>query len=311
MTDCRICGNESGNFSYEVPEQLAATGEIFRYIQCALCGCLQIEEIPSDLGKHYDGVYYSFAPPKFSLQERIARWYRDEYCLRSRGTVGRLLSDRMPNGKLEILRHAGISPGSRILDIGAGSGYFLGILWDHGFRNVEGVDPFIPHDVEFRPGAKVRKAGLEDTSGKWDFVVFNHSLEHMVDPFFPLERARDLLTDSGKCIVRIPVCSGSAWEIYREHWASIDAPRHIYLHSRESFRRVVDRSGLRIAGELYDSEAFQFWASEQGRKGIPHKASNAAAKFSGAEMREFARRAADMNRICRGDQVGYILQLRS
>ncbi len=310
MNECRVCRNTEGNQAYMVPEMLAGTGEIFPYFQCGSCGCLQIAQIPENLGKYYGGQYYSFSPPNFSKQERVARWYRDKFCLTGQGAIGRLLADRLPNGKLEILRHAGLSTDSRILDVGAGTGYFLGILWDHGFKQVEGGDPFLDQDVEFRPGAKVRKLGLEDLKGQWDLIVLNHSLEHMLDPLEPLVRLRGLLTDSGRCIIRIPSCSGVAWETYREHWASIDAPRHIYLHSKESFQLAADNAGFKIVGELYDSESFQFWASEQGRQGIPHKASNAASQFSRSQMREFARRAADLNRISKGDQIGYILQAR-
>lgn len=311
MNECRVCRNAAGNLDYDVPEMLAGTGEIFRYFQCGACGCLQIAEIPADLGKYYGDMYYSFSPPRFSLQERIARWFRDEYCLRGRGALGRLLSDRLPNGKLEILRYAGIRGDSRILDVGAGNGYFLGILWDHGFKNVEGLDPFLTEDIEFRPGVKVRKASLEQSNGQWDLIVLNHSLEHMLDPSEPLVQIRRLLADGGRCIIRIPTCSGAAWELYREHWAAIDAPRHIYLHSRASFQLVAERAGLGIVGELYDSEAFQFWASEQGSKGIPHRANNAASEFDKAKMREFSRRAMELNRISKGDQVGYILQPKS
>ena len=307
MHACRVCGSAAEHPVYQVPEMLAFTGEVFEYFQCSTCGCLQIASIPGDLGHYYEGVYYAFTPPRFSPQERFARRLRDAYCLTGKGAIGRFLSDRLPNSKLEILRLAGIRPESRILDVGAGSGYLLGILWDHGFRNVEGVDPFLPSDVEFRPGARVRKVAIEDAEGNRDLVVFNHSLEHMTDPVAPLRRARDLLRPDGRCVVRIPTCEGLAWETYREHWASIDAPRHIHLHSRESFRRTAAQAGFRIEGEMWDSEAFQFWASEQGLRGLPHRASNSASRFSPEEMRGFARRAADLNRIGRGDQVGYIL----
>ena len=310
MTECRVCRNVEGNVDFEVPEMLAGTMEIFRYFQCGSCGCLQIAEIPDDLGKYYGDMYYSFGSPRFSTQEKVARWYRDEYCLKGKGAIGRFLSDRLPNAKLEILRLAGIRPDSRVLDVGAGTGYFLGILWDHGFKKVEGVDPFLSGDVEFRPGSWVRRKGLEDLQGKWDLIVLNHSLEHMLDPLDPLVRLHGLLSEGGRCIVRIPTCSGLAFETYKEHWAAIDAPRHIYLHSDKSFKLAARKAGFQIVGQMYDSEAFQFWASEQGQKGIPHKASNSASRFGRDEMREFAHRANDLNRIGRGDQVGYILESR-
>jgi hypothetical protein len=41
---------------------LYATREMFTYILCEGCGCLQIAEIPPDLGRFYPSHYYSFVP---------------------------------------------------------------------------------------------------------------------------------------------------------------------------------------------------------------------------------------------------------
>lgn len=296
---------------HEVPEVMYRSGELFRYFQCRECGCLQIAPIPGDLGKYYGEGYYSYDVPSFGLAERLARSLRDEFCLTGRGLAGRWLAGRNPNEKLRILCTAGLRRDSRVLDVGCGSGYLLGILWDHGFRCLEGADPFLSEDKEFRPGAWVRRRDLSEQSGEWDLVMFHHSYEHMADPVAPLVHARRLLARDGRIVVRIPVVDGQAWETYKECWAAIDAPRHLHLHSHRSFEIAARKAGLVVVDELQDSDSFQFWGSELARKGEPQhgRGAKGRASFDRATMADFARRAKELNRIGRGDQTGFILKV--
>lgn len=284
-------------------------GESFTYFKCAECGCLQISTVPPDLAKYYGEGYYSYGIPTFGLAERVARSLRDEFCLTGRGIAGRFLESRNPNEKLRILRDAGLRRESRVLDVGSGGGYLLGTLWDHGFREVEGIDPFLGKDLEFRKGAWVRRRELADQTGRWDIVMFHHSYEHMVDSITPLAHARRLLAPGGRVVVRIPVVDGEAWDTYKECWAAIDAPRHLQLHTHRSFAIAAAKAGLAIVGEIQDSESFQFWASELALKGQPQLGRDVAGKasFDKATMREFTRRAKELNRAGRGDQTGFIL----
>lgn len=306
---CRVCGTTGNHPIHLVPEAMRRTGESFRYFLCSSCGCLQIAEVPQDLGVYYGSGYYSYATPTFGFAERIARRLRDGYCLTGRGLAGRILAERNPNEKLRILRLAGLERTSRVLDVGAGGGYLLGILHDHGFRNIEGIDPFLDRDVEFRPGAWIRRRPLEEIQGAFGLVMFHHSYEHMVDPVAPLREARRLLGPQGKVVVRIPVVDGEAWDLYKENWAAIDAPRHLFLHSHRSFAHAAASAGLKIVHEVQDSETFQFWASELALRGLPQiGASSGRAHFTRQELAAFAVRAAELNALGRGDQTGFILE---
>ena len=44
----------------ELRENLHATKELFDYFQCSQCECIQIGEIPADIGKYYPSDYYAF-----------------------------------------------------------------------------------------------------------------------------------------------------------------------------------------------------------------------------------------------------------
>jgi hypothetical protein len=169
-------------------------------------------------------------------------------------------------------------------------------------------------DIEFRPGAWVHKSDISNQTGKWDFILFNHSLEHMIDPFTPLMEARQRLESNGHCIVRIPVSSSHAWETYGIHWAALDAPRHLFLHSHDSMRILAEKTGFKISGEVQDSDTFQFWASEQAKQGITQRGERSWATspdqsiFTRDQINSFKAQAKELNRNGRGDQTGFILK---
>jgi hypothetical protein len=47
-----------------------STQEEFAYWECSVCGCLQIVNVPENLGDYYDGSYYSFSQMGLSALER-------------------------------------------------------------------------------------------------------------------------------------------------------------------------------------------------------------------------------------------------
>ena len=47
---CRICGNRGKKKTYTAKEMMYGTGEEFDYFVCDSCKCMQIAEIPGNLG---------------------------------------------------------------------------------------------------------------------------------------------------------------------------------------------------------------------------------------------------------------------
>ncbi len=179
-----------------------------------------------------------------------------------------------------------------------------------------GLDPFVAGDIELPGGTRVLQRSLDDADDSFDLIMFNHSFEHMPDPLGVLRAAEQRLSDGGAVLVRIPVVA-AAWEMYRTHWIQIDAPRHLHLQTVDGFEKLAARAGLEVSAVRFDSDAFQFWGSEQALHGIGLAAPDSfahqrrrpgARRFSRSEVDAFSKRAGQWNREGRGDQAGFVLR---
>lgn len=303
---CRICGGGEELTFYEVREMMFGTREPFRYFQCGACGCLQIAEIPEDLSKYYPDGYYAHAASSVARSgvRAALRKTRNRYVFFREGLLGRVLSSLSPYPYPHVhrwLSRNGLTRDSRILDVGCGSGLFLYDLAVQGYRNLLGADPFIAEDIDHDGLVRVVKAPVHAIEGKFDLVMLHHALEHIPDQIGTLREVARLLAPAGECLIRIPVVSSFAWEHYREHWAQVDAPRHLFLHSIESIRLAGERAGLEVAEVQHDSGAFQFVVSELYRRGLPRSAEREV--FSRRDVRRLQRRSEELNREGRGDSA--------
>jgi len=310
MNVCRICDGPGGA-TYRIPDAMFGTREAYRYFQCSACECLQIEEVPDDLSRHYPPAYYSFSSPRTrraSLRRRLVdRWAYE----RRGGPIARFLHRRHPNPDLCRLRELGVVRADAILDVGCGNGQRVVDLRRAGFTAAEGIDAFLPADVVVDERVVARRKSLEDVSDRFKLIMFHHVLEHLPDPHAALRAARERLHPAGAVLIRVPTVSSLAWEEYREHWVQIDAPRHLYLHSTRSLEVLARRAGFSVTRVEHDSTGFQFWGSEQVRRGIPLVRAGAdrwdAGLFSTRDHARFKRRARELNDAGRGDQVAIML----
>lgn len=155
-----------------------------------------------------------------------------------------------------------------ILDVGCGSdALMLQYLSQRGFSKLYGVDPFIKEDITIGH-AKILKKRLQDIQGTFDIITLNHSFEHMPDQYGVLAHCKKLLAGNGTIILRIPTVSSYAWQQYREYWANLDAPRHLFLHSDKSINLLIDACGLQVVKKIYDATSFEFWGGELYKKGF-------------------------------------------
>jgi hypothetical protein len=73
-------------------------------------------------------------------------------------------------------------------------------------------------------------------------------------------------------------------------------------------------TGFELSRVVYDSTGFQFWGSEQYRMGIPLRDGAVPQKgpprglFSKEDLRQFERRARELNAANRGDQAVFYLR---
>ena len=303
------------------------SGDAFAYAECGGCGSVRLLDVPDDLAPFYPTDYYSIdADPETILGRFPVRQFV-RHVGRS-ALSGRRLSARAATGMLKkrefqtlmtilsSVRLAGLPRGrsSSVLDVGCGSGVLLYALSLTGLDRVVGIDPFAPGDRTFDTGAQIRKQDLSDARGPFDLVMLHHSLEHVPDPAETLSQARDVLTDDGRILVRMPTVSSHAFRTYRESWVQLDAPRHLSVLSREGMAELCRSQGLEIEHLRDDSTSFQYWGSEQVRRGISledprsYFVDPSASVFGKDEVARWQRDATEANRSGDGDQAVWVLK---
>lgn len=284
------------------------TGEPFTYLHFPSCGCLQLADLPEDLGNYYPSEYYSVREGEGGLKGWL-KSVRGRYTVSGRGWLGRALAWLFPPGIVDLhrsLREIGVARDWRILDVGCGSGELLDHFAAAGFRHLTGVDPLLP-DAETRSnGVRLLPGTMEDLDAEFDLVMLHHSLEHMPDQRGALTDVARLLRPEGWSLIRVPVTDSWAWEHFREHWVQIDAPRHVVIHSTSSLERLALGRGLRLEGLRRDSVAVQFFGSEAYREGVPLE--QAGRRTGWWRKRNLHRRAQRLNRKGRGDQAIFLFR---
>tara|TARA_B100000959_G_scaffold5084_1_gene5339 strand:- start:661 stop:1650 length:990 start_codon:yes stop_codon:yes gene_type:complete len=316
---CRICDLNDNHPVHRVREMMYGLNEDFLYFQCVRCQCLQIIEFPDDISKYYPKGYLSFATdPSCFYRKPIERWVRrarDSYGALGKGFLGQWIEKLYPAPQnLKALARIPLTKQSKILDVGCGSGTLLYLLYEAGFSNVLGVDPHIDRDIEYENGLVISRQEIQKVTGLWDLVMFHHSFEHMQNPLQVMQSVSRLLKTGGCCLIRIPVVSSFAWEHYGIHWVQLDAPRHFFLHSLDSLRILARKEKFHIEDIVFDSGGFQFWGSEQYKKGISLRSEKSydvnpsQSIFNQEQIDRFHGKAVQLNRDARGDQAIFFLK---
>src|SRR5262245_42025909 len=92
--------------------------------------------------------------------------------------------------------------------------------------------------------------------------MLHHSFEHVPDPLATLRKAHELVKPRHYLLLRIPLAGSYAWRKYGVNWASLDAPRHLYLHTVQSIQILASQAGFQVAEVVYDADGLGIWGSE-------------------------------------------------
>ena len=313
---CGICGNQDNNTPIVAREMMIGTRIQFDYFSCGNCGCLQIQNPPSNLDYFYPNTYYSFNQKLLTKNSKLQKWVayqRTNYALFNKGIVGAILHSIHANPVLRLISKTKIKHTAKVLDVGCGNGNILYAMAHAGMKNLKGIDPYIKESIQYDNGLVIEKKELAEELPGWDLIMLHHVLEHMDHQVEQMKLIYEKLNNDGICLIRIPTVSSYAWEKYQTNWVSLDAPRHFYLHSKKSFELLVDNSGFRIVHIEFDSTDFQFWGSEQYCNNIPlmdessYLVNPQNSMFSSEQIADFVLLAKRLNQSKNGDQfVAYL-----
>lgn len=266
-----------------------ASGEWNLY-QCRGCDCAYLDPRPTpasiDLAYQH---YYTHTPRAkaeagslgrfFHISRALANGYRnwrfgtDYRPANNFGIAVALISPKLrwtlDRGFLDLPRS---EPGSRLLDVGFGSGTFLESARDAGWR-VAGADPdSIAVAAALKRGLDVRQGGIEtfsDMPEHFDVITMNHVIEHVHDPRTTLQMVYQLLKPGGVLWLSTPNIQSLGHMHYGRNWFPLDPPRHLVLFNWSSMLSMLRESGFQtrktIENWIYEDSAAK---SELMREGL-------------------------------------------
>ena len=318
---CCACGGSRAKQTLSVPEQYFGWSEKFLYDQCEHCGTMSLREVPQELGIYYGADYYSMKQAeraKGSSLVRRLRAIRSDYCLNRKRVWSRVLGPTFVKftGRAEVIqrygnwmRAADVSSASIVADVGCGQGHYLWGLYHEGFSRVYGFDPFLDASVQIGSQGYITNTSIEELPGDIDFMLMNHSLEHVAKPLELLAACLRRLATDGHLLVRMPIADNPLFDIYGVHWVGLDAPRHVHIFSESGALALLERCGFKVVASERYTHSFQWIISEQLRRGVPLAAPDSFVNnpstnlFSAKELRSLEAKAADLIEAGGGDCI--------
>lgn len=269
--NCRICGEKFTGRYIKLKGICYGTKGTWDYFKCSSCGCLQIRNIPEDLDKYYDSdQYYSLNTSKQGFRTKM--WnHLFRYQITGRDLLGKMIEVVFPSN-YKFMRN--VNKNVSILDIGCGDGQRLRQLQWIGFKNLYGLEPNVKENIVYKDKEgtiTIYKGSLDEDSffadKKFDYIIFEHSFEHICDEHKVLERARGLLRKNGTIVMKLPQFSRYYWKRFGINQTVFDPPRHIYIHTYNSMNALVQKHGMKIVEYSSETEPLEYIVAKSEKKG--------------------------------------------
>jgi len=97
-----------------------------------------------------------------------------------------------------------------------------------------------------------------ETEVRFDLVILNQTIEHLVSPAQVVEKAFELLAPGGRLLIETPSLDGIDAKLFRHgYWGGYHFPRHWTLFTAATLARLVGRAGFEgERGDYLASPAF-------------------------------------------------------
>ena len=231
LKNCPSCGNKRFTL-YLQTKDFFFSKESFQLSMCKNCSLVFTNPRPSkeDVYKYYlSENYISHSDKKFDITSIFYRWVRN-IALTSKL---KLINSLNANSK-------------KILDFGCGTGHFLQKVHSNGWI-AHGIEPN-KTAIKNSPST-IRHLifeSLNNIEEKYNIISAWHVIEHIHELHETLKSLIKRLNDKGTLIIAVPNLSSFDSQYYGNHWAGLDAPRHLYHFSNTSFLNLINSLGLKL-----------------------------------------------------------------
>lgn len=183
-----------------------------------------------NLGKYYESVdYISHTDSKRSLFEKVYHFVK---------------SIALKN-KLNLINSFHTSKGS-ILDIGAGTGDFLFVAKQNGWKTV-GVEPSKKaKSIAVKKGISFVEETNSLADHSFDIITMWHVLEHVPDLDYQRKEVKRLLKANGTLIIAVPNFKSFDAKYYGKFWAAYDVPIHFWHFSKKAIQLLFQKEKMTL-----------------------------------------------------------------
>ena len=230
---CPCCNSTEISKRFTCKDQFA-TGEMFDVFECSGCGFVFTQGFPDEkeIGRYYESQeYISHSNTSKGLINKIY------HCVRS----------IMLRRKVRLVKRLTLLKSGKILDYGAGTGYFANAMEHAGWEVTA---------IEKSPGARklakeelgmdlLPESALPEIKEKaFDVVTLWHVMEHIQELGNFWDELHRILDDTGIAIVAVPNCKSYDAAKYKEHWAAYDVPRHLWHFTPHAIMNYGEKHGF-------------------------------------------------------------------
>lgn len=232
LNKCPLC--KSGLFlNYSQIQDHFFSKKEFLLCQCSKC----------------DLVFTNPRPDKANIQE----YYQSEEYISHKNKSNNLVNFLYKQVRAITLKRKlnlinSLSPTkNKLLDIGAGTGHFLEIAKNNGWKSY-GIEPN-PEAQKLleQKGVPTYEDILSIPKGKkFTIITLFHVLEHIHDLRKSAKKIHKHLEENGTLIIAVPNIDSFDSKLYKQYWAAWDVPRHLYHFNKSSIKNFAEEFGFKI-----------------------------------------------------------------
>jgi len=183
--------------------------ESFGLWKCERCGSIHAAD-EVDLDYYY--AHYPFHDQKLNALSRLAYL-----------------------GKVRDLKKLGMQKEHRILDYGSGSGEFVNLLREEGFKETRGYDPYAK-EGPFR----------EPPGTGYDVILSQDVIEHVASPIEHLRTLKSLAKPGALIYIGTPNAAVVDMDNAAEYIHMLHQPYHRHIMSAETIGKLAESIGMRV-----------------------------------------------------------------
>jgi 2-polyprenyl-3-methyl-5-hydroxy-6-metoxy-1,4-benzoquinol methylase len=238
VPNCPVCDGTRFS-SFLTCKDHFVSGEQFDIKKCKSCGFLITENVEDEanIGSYYQSEeYISHSNTSKGVVNRLYHFVRN-YMVDKKGTL--------------VKKETNISRG-HILDVGAGTGFFLNKMLLNGWQvtgTEKSPDARKFAKTEFNLELLETEKLFQLENKKFDTITLWHVLEHLHQLEKYIETFSRLLKNEGKLIIAVPNHKSYDARHYREFWAAYDVPRHIWHFSSTQLKQFGEKHGFILKKE--------------------------------------------------------------